>query len=338
MIDSGALWEPAEPPPRRRRKFGGRLVTVLMVLVAGGFACVALFRLVVSGLFGWDGFGLTAAALALTPYLAGAGFVLAALIALFRRWGSVVLVLALSAALGLMLLPRMFGDAQPGTGGPELRVLAVNLYYGEADLEAVVDLVREHDIDVLTLQELTPDAMAGLASAGLDELLPNQAFEPQSGADGSGIASRHPLIGLSLAEGSTFQQPSASVELKGGVTAEVVAVHAVPPVTRSDWWRSDLRGLPAADKQGAVRVLAGDFNASLDHAEFRDVLDNGYVDAADQFGEGLTATWPQQRVAPPVTLDHVLVDSRAAVTGFDVLDVRDSDHRAVLAALRLPRD
>lgn len=309
---------------------------MVVVLLAAGFAALALLRLVASGLFGWDGIGLTAAALALTPYVAFGGVLLTAVIAMTGRWGSAIVVFALSAALGLMLLPRVFGDAQPGTGGPTLRVLSVNLYYGDADPSAVVDLVREHDVDVLALQELTPSAAAGLERAGLDELLPNQVFEPMPGADGSGIASRHELLRLALAGDSTFQQPSAAVQLAGGVTAQVVAVHAVPPVTRSDWWRGDLRGLPSADKKGPVRILAGDFNATLDHAEFRAVRDRGYVDAADQLGEGLRATWPQQRLAPPVTLDHILVDSRARVVAFDVLDVRGSDHRAVFAELRLP--
>lgn len=331
---AGTVAEPAVR--RRRRRFGGPVLTWLLALVAAAYACVALFRLVVSGLFGWDGVAVTVVALAVTPYVAAAGVALAALIALFRRWGSAVVVLALAFALGLTLLPRVFGDAQPGTGGPVLRVLSVNMYFGEADPAAVVRLVREKDVDVLSLQELTPEAAAGLDAAGLGDLLPNQIFETMPGADGSGIAARQPLTALTLAEGSTFQQPSASVSLVGGVTAEVVAVHAIPPVTRSAGWRADLGVLPEADKQGPVRILAGDFNASLDHAAFREVLDHGYVDAADQVGEGLVATWPQKRTAPAVTLDHVVVDTRVRVTGFNVFDVAGSDHRAVLAALRLP--
>lgn len=334
--DAGVLHATRRRFAARRRKFGGPLLTWLLALPAAVFAGIALLRLVASGIFGWDGVAVTTVALAVTPYVAAGGLLLAMLIALCRRWGSAIVVIALSFALGLTLLPRVFGDAQPGTGGPELRVASVNLYYGEADAEAVVELVRRQKVDVLALQELTPDAAARLDTAGLGDELPHQLFESEAGADGSGLASRYPLTGLSLAEDSVFQQPSASVQLPDGVTAEVVAVHAVPPVTRSAWWRSDLRGLPPKDKQGPVRILAGDFNASLDHAEFRRVLDHGYVDAADQRGEALVATWPQQRVAPPVTLDHVVVDTRIAVTGFDVFDLEGSDHRPVLASLRLP--
>ena len=48
-------------------------------------------------------------------------------------------------------------------------------------------------------------------------------------------------------------------------------------------------------RRGDGRILAGDFNATLDHPELRAVLDRGYVDAADAASGGLKPTWP----APP---------------------------------------
>ena len=105
-----------------------------------------------------------------------------------------------------------------------------------------------------------------------------------------------------------------------------------------DEWRDDLRALPPATPRGDVRILAGDFNATLDHAELRRVLDRGYADAADTVGHGLRATWPSdRRFPPPVTIDHVLADERCGVRDLEVIDVPGSDHRAVLAELVLPR-
>ena len=54
------------------------------------------------------------------------------------------------------------------------------------------------------------------------------------------------------------------------------------------------RALPGSDCQGDVRILAGDFNATLDHPELRALLDRGYVDAADAAGAGLAG-----RPGPP---------------------------------------
>jgi endonuclease/exonuclease/phosphatase family metal-dependent hydrolase len=83
-------------------------------------------------------------------------------------------------------------------------------------------------------------------------------------------------------------------------------------------------------------VLAGDFNATLDHALFRSVLRLGYADAALQAGNALAPTWgPAGRLAL-ITIDHVLVDRRCAVLASSVHAVPGSDHRAVFAEVRLP--
>jgi endonuclease/exonuclease/phosphatase family metal-dependent hydrolase len=103
-------------------------------------------------------------------------------------------------------------------------------------------------------------------------------------------------------------------------------------------WAEGLRALPAAD--GRARILAGDFNATLDHAGLRRLLATGYRDAADVTGEGLLATWPyygrKGETVPPVTLDHVLADRRIALRQFKTLKLPHTDHRAVYTELTLP--
>jgi endonuclease/exonuclease/phosphatase family metal-dependent hydrolase len=86
-------------------------------------------------------------------------------------------------------------------------------------------------------------------------------------------------------------------------------------------------------------VLAGDFNATLDQAEFRDVVDRGYADAAAVTGKGLEPTFPTMghRLLPPtVAIDHVLADRRLGISEYGVDDLPGSDHRAVHAQLVLP--
>jgi endonuclease/exonuclease/phosphatase (EEP) superfamily protein YafD len=88
-----------------------------------------------------------------------------------------------------------------------------------------------------------------------------------------------------------------------------------------------------------VRVLAGDFNATLDHALLRRLLDTGYRDAAATVGAGLVGTWGPYDgdPIPPVVIDHVLADRRVGVVAVSVHRVPGSDHRAVLASLTPPR-
>jgi endonuclease/exonuclease/phosphatase (EEP) superfamily protein YafD len=101
-------------------------------------------------------------------------------------------------------------------------------------------------------------------------------------------------------------------------------------------WTSDLAALPAT-AQDVLRVLAGDFNATFDHAALRAVLRLGYVDAARVTGQGRAWTWrPLRLPLPRLVLDHVLVDPRITVASVELVPVSGSDHRAVVAELVLP--
>jgi len=101
-------------------------------------------------------------------------------------------------------------------------------------------------------------------------------------------------------------------------------------------WRSELAALPPAGDPPVV--LAGDFNATLDHAQFRRFLRLGHVDAASQVGKGLVPTWgPEPRGRPALlAFDHVLVDPRCAVLATSAHRVPGSDHKALYARFRLP--
>jgi hypothetical protein len=68
-----------------------------------------------------------------------------------------------------------------------------------------------------------------------------------------------------------------------------------------------------------------------------DLLADGYVDAAGAVGDGCVITW-RSGLAPPLTIDHVLVDRSTGVDDVSVVAVPGSDHRAVVADLRLPAD
>jgi endonuclease/exonuclease/phosphatase family metal-dependent hydrolase len=98
--------------------------------------------------------------------------------------------------------------------------------------------------------------------------------------------------------------------------------------------------MPAAGGS-PLRMLLGDFNATLDHHEMRDLIDRGYRDAADSAGAGLVPTWSAPRVpllpiGLPLTIDHLLVDERVGVGEVRTHDLPGSDHDAVTGELLLP--
>ncbi|MFD7652766.1 endonuclease/exonuclease/phosphatase family protein [Actinosynnema sp. NPDC059797] len=315
----------------RRTRRGG--TTFLLVGAALAFLAVGFVRLL-----GVDGTRHMVAVAALTPYFTVAGAVLGVVALLLRRWGVAVVTLSLAAVLVAAVAPRAFPDSRPAGVGRQVTVMASNFLVGTADAEVVVDLVRRHRVDVLAMQELTPEMVGDLDRAGLGLVLPHRHLLDEPGGSGSGIASRYPLAPRELTAPSSLRQAGALVDLPGA-DLEVVSVHPLPPVVYAgpETWQRDMAGLPERDLGGPVRVLAGDFNATLDHVALRRLLSSGYVDAADQVGEGLTPTWPAGALwPPPVTIDHVLVDGRCPVDSFEVVNVPGTDHRAVVSRFVVP--
>ncbi|MER7501838.1 endonuclease/exonuclease/phosphatase family protein [Nonomuraea pusilla] len=317
-------------PVRRRR---GLPRTVLTWLAVTPFAAWAVAR--VAGL---ERGSLPTQLMTATPYAAAGSLVPLLIAALGRKRAATAVALLSTTALGFAVLPRALGGAEAATGRP-MKVMTINMLFGKADPQAIMRLVREFQPDVLSTQELTPGAVADLDAAGLKELMPHRVLQDEWSAGGSGLYSRHPLEPLwDVVPPVGHNMPAAIVSLPGGRPVEFVDVHPYPPLgPQVRNWNEALAGLPSASRD-TVRVLAGDFNASLDHASLRRLLARGYKDAADQVGAGLVPTWPaNRRVLPPIiTIDHVLVDERVGVEEVSVRDVPGTDHRAVLAVLSVP--
>jgi endonuclease/exonuclease/phosphatase family metal-dependent hydrolase len=306
--------------------------------VLWGLPAVLFILFAALRLFGVAGNRFVIGLIALTPYVAAVGLVLGVMGLLMRRWifGGIVMAVAMitAAAVG----PRFVSHEQPNAHGPRLVVMSANLFLGRAEAAEIVKLVRDNSVDVLSLQELTPAMSDDLLRAGINSVLPYRMFQPIPDGAGSGLASKYPLQEVAIADPATFAQPSAIVDLPGPIDPDVLVVHAVPGV-EEQWtaaWKRELDEMPPADFRTRPRLLVGDFNATLDHPGMRTLLNRGYVDAAERRGAGLVPTWPAGLWPPPVTIDHVLVDNRAAVEDYRVVDVSGSDHRAVLAWLTLP--
>ena len=280
---------------------------------------------------------------AFTPYAALASLAPLVITLATRRWWAAAVAGAACVALVACVVPRASGSSASGPAGVELRVMSTNMLKGGADATVIVDLVRVHRVDVLAVQEFTPDAERRLDAAGLPTLLPHSVRSPEVGVIGSAIYSRHPLVdGATRTNPGDFLQAAATVRVSGALAVPVESVHPTPPAlsSRIREWVAGLRGQPPATPDGPPRVLAGDFNATVDHAEMRRLIDTGYRDAASSIGRGLTPTWPYaggfDGLAPPVAIDHVLVDRRIGVRDFRAFTVPDTDHRAIIATLVIP--
>nr|WP_067659633.1 endonuclease/exonuclease/phosphatase family protein [Nocardia harenae] len=276
-------------------------------------------------------------AAALAPYLMLGAVLAALLFAGVRSWAGALVAVLVAGVAAWTQAPLFTGGAVTGSG-PEFTVAQANLLFDGADPAAFVGAVREREVDLLTVNELTPAALDGLAAAGLDALLPHRYVSPGRTASGTGIWSRFPLTGTVEFDGFVLNQLGATAEIPGAGPVAVFALHPVPPVYGIDVWAGELERLRAlVERAPADRpvVVGGDFNATHDHAQFRRWLTGRLRDAAEQSGAGLLRTYPADKRYPPlVGIDHILLAGGRA-HGVETVALPGADHRALVARVRL---
>ena len=71
--------------------------------------------------------------------------------------------------------------------------MTFNVYKGQADPQAIVELVRDQRVEVLALQETTEDFVKKLNEAGIEHYLPYAQVSSSDGVFGNGLWSATPL-------------------------------------------------------------------------------------------------------------------------------------------------
>lgn len=285
-----------------------------------------------------------------TPYLFVVALVGLVLSLSTRRMTLVVvalvtLVLALAVPGSWYFTGR--APSQPAASKTvELRVLASNLRKGQADATHFVRLASTH-ADVIKVSELTPDATKRLVSAGITADFPHSLLKPEPDASGIGIWSRYPLTAVEPAKRNHVSLIAGRMRIPG-LEADplVLSLHITSPVTAKAGsfrrWRSGIASAKAnldhfAQVAGPDAVIAsGDFNSTPDMRQFRDLLTDGYRDAAAQVGALWEPTFPSRHWFPPlITIDHVLTRN-ASASSLKTVKVPGSDHMALLATVQIP--
>ncbi|MBT2444378.1 endonuclease/exonuclease/phosphatase family protein [Streptomyces sp. ISL-36] len=317
---------PRRPPGRRLAGWAAGLLVAVPTLTTG------------CRLLDTDALTPVPQALSFLPWLILPA-ALALLLALAARerllagWAALVL-----GATAWCVLPH--GPATTTARGPvvaRLRVLAANVEFGQAtgDLAAAVRRERPHLVHVCECDR----SCVRTLTAALGASHPYRAVVDGAGSAGSVILSALPLTARPAIP-AAMGMPGATARI-GGRDVELRLAHPLPPLPgQVDLWKSELGRLErfaAEHGDSGPVLLAGDFNASQDHAAFRSVLAAGRLhDAARLAGAARTPTWPREGPLPPyVQIDHVLVSDDFRVHGVRFLDLAGTDHRAVLAELDL---
>ncbi|MEU8894421.1 endonuclease/exonuclease/phosphatase family protein [Nocardia sp. NPDC048505] len=296
--------------------------------VLAGFAGVVLHL----GTWRWEWFVLGASG---ASYLMTGAVVGLILVLIARGWRSAGVAGVVVAAALWTQLPIFVADGHAATG-PRVTVMQSNILFGGADVGAVLRAVRDERVDLLTVDELTPEAVERFRSAGIDAELPHQFLLPGSGGGGTGIYSRYPLRDTERLDGFLINNLGATMAHPERGDIAVFALHPIPPNLDFAAWSRELpRIREILDAQTGPAIVGADFNATRDHAAFRDLVRGRFDSAADLVGAGPMPTWPDsKRWGPVLGIDHILVAGGTAEE-LRSLTIPGSDHRALVARLRL---
>ena len=285
---------------------------------------------------------------------------LALLFALARPVRALALTLAAVSLVaagtnaGILVYRGLGTDALPEKTDTSVRVMTWNTAGSATAPETIAQIAVAMKADIITLPETTIDTGERVAVVMGDLGQPMWAHHAEYGEygiDGWDATSTTVLISPDLGDYSVIESsqdgssntstvPSAVAMPTSGDGPIVVAAHAVAPrQSYMQMWRNDLQWL--ADQCAADNViLAGDFNATLDHMAGLGI-DGGVLgrchDVASETGNGGVGTWTTEfpaLVGAPI--DHILVSPRWQATGSAVLkslDSSGSDHRPLVVQL-----
>ena len=324
---------PVPPPPRlwRARRRGRALGRGVVGLVFAGAVVVTGARLLV-----FDAMWPVAVVSVFAPYAAAASVVVVLGAVMLRMRLTFLIALGLVVVHSLWMLPRVTSDGAVAPGGARLRLMSANAYFGEASADRLTEIALRERVDVLAVQELSPELAAALERTGLTHELPYTYGRGEPGAAGLAIYSRLPLRdGRGLPEHTSMPMPGATLDVEGRAV-RIQGVHTIPPMRgQAGMWAHDMDALRReAERRTTPAIFLGDFNATLDNASFRALTDAGLRDAHEQRGRAFARTWPMAHfhgLPPLFAIDHVLVAGGVDVVAVSEHRVPGTDHAAVVA-------
>ncbi|MEU6140254.1 endonuclease/exonuclease/phosphatase family protein [Streptomyces sp. NPDC047081] len=281
-----------------------------------------------------DGITPVPQVLAFLPWLlVPAGLSLA--LALLARWRlGIVWSLLVLAVLAWFIEPYGETDEPGGTPVAELKVLTSNVEFGRGT-GSLVPVIRARKPDIVFVEECEYTCQ-GTLRRDFASTYPYRQAVVAGGSEGSVVLSRFPLKATGGVDG-TMGMPGAVADVRGH-DVRLQLAHPMPPLPgQVGVWKRELGRLrEAAAATSTPLILAGDFNASQDHAAFRRILDTGVRDAARLAGHDRTPSWPA-RLTPAfgAQIDHVLVSKDFSASDARFIRLNDTDHRALLVNITL---
>ncbi len=322
---------------------------------------VLLYAVIVTGwyiayLIVGDGFWVLAMINSFAVYLF-APLPLAALLAVLARHRAPYFALLIVTLLFLSLFGSDLTPPSPvaraGTGDPTLTVMTYNVLFVVTDAAPIAASVTSVDPDLIAFQELTP-SLAQQLEQEIGTNYPHRTPLHTGNCHAEVVVwSRYPLQVETVDEDILCRVRPVVVDFDGR-PVRVISIHAWPfialdqaSVERSFRWRQEQIELVLDTFAGQPEplILLGDLNSTPTHEVYRTLsahLTDTFREAGWGFGHTFPATggrwWKVPYPDRLVRIDHIFhsADWRAEAAWVAEWD-GSSDHRPVVARLRLPR-
>lgn len=271
-------------------------------------------------------------------YLAAA-LLLAALFGWRRRPAPAALALVIAAWHAAPALSPSTASAQaPACAGPAITLATVNLQYSNQRPEAFRAWLRTEPADLLVIQEVTPSWATELEA---QQAYPYRHVLTRDDPYGMAVLSRRPIESVALVDLAGDGLPSfAGVVTAGTLRMRFLGLHTHWPLTPGLAAARDKALQAAAQLARAADlpvVLLGDLNVTPDSPAFDRLLEQGGLRDVMR-GRGWRPTWLANFWPLALRIDHILVSADLCVEHAQTGPPIGSDHRPVLARLRLPQD
>lgn len=306
--------------------------TLLAFLALGALGAATLLALLAP--LGWP-FELFAH---FRPQYAVAALLVTLVLAGQRRGVAAGIAALLVAWNALPVMQRASAEAPPvSCAGPAFSVATVNLQYSNLQHDRFLAWLAGHPADLIVVQELTNAWAQTLAGSDAHS---HRFLLTREDPYGIGVLSRWPLESSGAIDLAGDGLPSVAgiVDVEGR-RIRLLGLHThwpvLPEVAR-------MRDAALGGAAGIARdsdlpvILLGDLNLTPDSPEFTRLLDeSGLRDVVG--GRRWRPTWQAGFWPLALRIDHVLVSPQLCVESVEVGPSIGSDHRPVIARLRLPR-
>ncbi len=231
--------------------------------------------------------------------------------------------------------PRQMLAATACPDAGRVRFLMANVLQDNRNAQAVLELVRDTDPDVVLLTEIDRKWADEIAELAVSH--PQTILEPRSNTYGMGLYSRLPLRDGQVRHLLDEDIPSilTRVALPDGTTFTLWGVHPAPPRPGDDTEERDAELLIVAKEVAEApgpAVVAGDLNDvawSSTTTLFQKI--SGLIDP--RIGRGLYATFNADWPLMKWPLDHLFASTEWTLGDFRRLPDIGSDHFPVLVEL-----